>query len=54
VCLPKIGIFPDFGRRVDKNIFINEIDFFFVDIVKVITQMKMLKQLILVVSIIVF
>ena len=37
------GIFPDFGRRVDKNIFINEIDFFSADIVKVITQMKNVK-----------
>ena len=44
------GIFPDFGRRVDQNIFINEIDFFSADIVKVITLMKkMLKQLILMV-----
>jgi len=31
------GIFPDFGRRVDKNILINEIDFFSAHIVKVIT-----------------
>ena len=37
------GIFPDFGRRVDKNIFISEIDFFSADIVKVITQMKNVK-----------
>jgi len=35
--------FPDFGRRDDQNIFINEIDFFSADIVKVITQMKNVK-----------
>jgi len=42
----------DFGHRVDKNIFINEIDFFSADIAKVKMQMK--KQLIPMVSIIAF
>ena len=34
------GVFPDFSRRVDNDIFINEIDFFCVDIVKIITQIE--------------
>ena len=41
------GVFPKFCRRVDNENFISEINFFSADIVKAITQIKMLNQLIL-------